>query len=196
MKWITEKISYYRHKNYTTILISTKIEPWQQGLLLGWLCIWAVIGIGILYILLGDNYTESMLKSTNKEKLQLYLILFLVFWGYFLYKIARVYWWRKSGVEFIKIEETKITYKKAFGKYGTAKEYLYENITPIQLIDRPEKSFASVMQSSFWDIGNQTVSFKHFDQEIIFGMQLDPKGAKKIKDFLNKEIKLISNKYT
>ena len=102
--------------------------------------------------------------------------------------------WRKKGVEFIKIEDSKITYKKAFGKYGTANVFLYENISPIQLIERSEKSFSSVMQSSFWDIGNQTVFFKHFNKEIIFGMQLTPKDATKLKDFINKEIKALSNK--
>jgi len=189
MKWITERISYFRHENYTTLLISTKIESWQKGLLLAWLCVWLVIGGAIIYFLVGDNFTESMLENTSKDRLQLFLLIFLIFWGYFFYKITRVFWWRTKGVEFLKIDEDSITYKKAFGKYGAAKKYLYDNIEPIKMIDRTEKSFASVMQSSFWDIGNQTLFFTHFDQEIIFGMQLEKAEARKLKEFMNKEIK-------
>lgn len=189
MKWLSERISYHKHENYTTLIISSKVESWKESLIFGWLMLWTLIGGIIIYFLATDNYTSSMLENTNKKDLQLYLGVFLVLWAYFEYRVGRVYLWRKKGMEYFKFDNDRLIIKRAFGKYGKANEYLYDNISEIKELERKERSFASVMGGSFWDISNETVAFKYFDKQVIFGVQLEEKEAKQLKKFFSDEIK-------
>ena len=87
MKYISERISFHRHDEYTTILISTKVEKWKESLLYGWLMLWVLVGIAIAYVLVTGNYLNLALDNTPKNQLQLFLIIFLVFWAYYLYNV-------------------------------------------------------------------------------------------------------------
>jgi hypothetical protein len=189
MKWLSERISYHIHENYTTVIISSKVESWKESLIFGWLILWTFIGASVVYLLISDIYAPAMLESTTKKDLQLFLSVFLVIWAYFEYRVGRVYWWRKNGMEYFRFKEDRLIIKRAFGNYGKANEYLYENISELKEIERKERSFSSVMGSSFWDIGNEAVSFKYFDKLIILGVQLNEKEKKVLKEFLDKEIK-------
>lgn len=194
MKWISERISYHRHDEYTTILISTKVEKWKEGLLLAWLISWALVGVSIIYVLISGNYLENLATETPQNQLKLFLVLFLVFWAYYLYKIIRVYIWRKKGVEYFKLEKNSLVLKKAFGKIGKANQYLYENMGEIKLIESSPRSFANVMQGAFWDIGNESVQFEYYGKQILFGTQLDANEANKLKQFINAEMKKYAKK--
>ena len=50
MKFISERISYHRHNQYTTILVSSKVEKWKESLLFSWMIMWIAIGALILYL--------------------------------------------------------------------------------------------------------------------------------------------------
>ena len=71
MKWLSERISFHKHENYTTLIISSKIESWKESLIFGWLMLWTIIGGAIIYFLLSDNYSQAMLENTNKKDLQI-----------------------------------------------------------------------------------------------------------------------------
>lgn len=190
MKWLSSRISFHRHKEgYTTVIISTKVEKWKESLIFGWLSIWTILGAVILYFLISGNYSESMLKNTEKKDLQLYLLIFLIFWAYFEYRAIKVYLWRKKGMEYFKVSKGKLILKKAFGKYGKAQEYLISNISNLDLIPFKENGYARVMSGSFWDVGNQTVSFDYHGQKIMFGAQLDKNEASSLKKFIDAELK-------
>lgn len=190
-KWLSERISFFKHKEGdTTIIISTKVDKWKESLLFGWLSLWTLLGLGIIYFLLFGEFTKEMLVNTTKENLRLYLLAFLFFWAYFQYRILKVYIWRKKGMEYFKISKEYITLKKAFGKYGKANQYNLSNIHDIAIIETKQNSYANVMAGSFWDMGNETISFEYQGKFITFGKQLDPIESKALITFLAKEIKL------
>ena len=56
MKWIGDKISYEKHDNFLTIIITGKTESWKSNLMLIWILAWFGAGISILYFSL---YTDS-----------------------------------------------------------------------------------------------------------------------------------------
>jgi len=188
MKWLSERISFHRHDEYTTILISTKVEKWKEGLIMGWMFLWTLVGLAIFYVLLSKTYLENLSSNVPKSQLQLFLVLFLVFWAYYLYKIIKVYIWRKKGVEYFKIDHKALVIKKAFGKIGKANSYAFENMGEIKLIEVSSRSFANVMQSAFWDIGNGTIQFEYHGRQVLFGYQLEKKDSEELRKFLNSEI--------
>jgi len=189
MKYISERISFHRHDEYTTILISTKVEKWKESLLYGWLMLWVLVGIAISYVLVSGKYLNEVTKIEEKNQLQLFLVIFLVFWAYYLYKIIRVYVWRKKGVEYLKLDKDVLIVKKAFGKIGKAHSYQYANMSPVKILEQKANSYSVVMQGAFWDIGNERLSFEYQGKSVIFGIQLDPEESKKLKEFINLEIK-------
>ena len=77
MKWLSDRISFHRHDEYTTILISTKVEKWKEGLLLGWMVLWSLAGMAMLFVLFSDSYLTQLSTNTPKNQLQLFLVLFL-----------------------------------------------------------------------------------------------------------------------
>ena len=193
MKYISERISYHRHNEYTTILISTKVDKWKESLLYGWLMLWVLVGIAISYVLVTGKYLNDSSGNTPKNQLQLFLIIFLVFWAYYLYKIVKVYIWRKKGVEYFKLNKDSLVIKRAFGKIGKAHSYSFKNIGPIKTTEQKEKSYSTVMQSAFWDIGNEKLNFDYDGKSVMFGIQLEAPETKKLKEFLNSEIKKLKN---
>ncbi|MEN8928714.1 MAG: hypothetical protein ABF258_07550 [Flavobacteriales bacterium] len=189
MKYISERISYHRHDSYITVLISAKIEKWKESLLYGWLMLWVLVGVAITYVLITGNYLTQSAENESKNQIQLFLILFMVFWAYYLYRIMRVYTWRKKGVEYLKLTREALIVKRAFGKIGKAKSYALSNIGPLTLLEQKERSYSTVMQGAFWDIGNERLSFDYHEKAIIFGIQLEVQEARKLQQFLNSEIK-------
>ncbi len=194
MKWLSDRISFHRHDEYTTILISTKVEKWKEGLLLGWMVLWSLAGMAMLFVLFSDSYLTQLSTNTPKNQLQLFLVLFLVFWAYYLYKIVKVYIWRNKGVEYFKLDTNSLVIKRAFGKIGKANSYKYENMGGLKLVEASSRSFGRVMQSAFWDIGNETLQFEYHGKQIIFGVQLESEETNKMKQFLNSEISKFKKK--
>lgn len=190
MKWLSPRISFHRHKeDYTTIIISTKVEKWKESLIFGWLSIWTIAGLLIMYFLISGNLTKGTITGDNKSQMQLFALIFLVFWAFFEYRVLKVYLWRKKGMEYFKISNGKFVFKKAFGKFGKAKEYLINNMGDIELIPFKENGYARVMSGAFWDIGNQTLLFDYHGQKVMFGAQLDKKEAKSLQRFIKAELK-------
>ena len=188
MKWLSNRISFHRHDEYTTILISTKVEKWKESMLFAWMMLWSIVGFAIVGVLMSKKYLEQIAGDTPKSQLQLFLILFLVFWGYYLYKIAKVYTWRKKGVEYLKLDKESLLIKRGFGKFGKAKRFRLANMGKIEILERRTRSYSWVMQSAFWDIGNESLEFDYQGAKIIFGVQLDEEETKRLKHFLRTEI--------
>ena len=189
MKWLSDRISYHRHDEYTTILISSKVEKWKESLLFGWMMLWLIIGIAIIYVLISGDYVKMDSAKEVKDQARLFLLLFLVFWAYFAYRIVKVYLWRKKGVEYIKLDKDSFLIKRAFGKMGKAHTYKYNEMRELELIDQPVRSFANVMGSSFWDISNERIKFDFHGKMIAFGIQIEDAEAKKLCNFIQLEVK-------
>lgn len=171
MKLIGDRVSYKVHEDYSTIVISTNIDKWKETLLLTWLVGWTICGSVFFYFLfLGDFVKE--------EKLM--LLVMCVFWLFFEIRIGKVYLWRKSGMEFIKIDKDIMTIKKSIKGFGKAIPYQLGRIKNVQGLELNPKGFSKSMNDSFWVIGQGTVRFFYNEKEVRFGAQLSTKDAEKL----------------
>jgi len=170
---IGDRVSVKKHSNYTTIVISTKVERWQETLMLAWIVAWTFCGGVFLYYLFGGDLGEDE---------RLFLALVSVFWLYFEYRIVKTFLWRKYGIEFIKIDPEKFIIKKSILSYGKANEYLTQQIdaNKVESLKQNPKSFAKVMNDSFWIIGEGAVRFEDKGKFVYFGHQLEPEESEKL----------------
>lgn len=180
MKLIGERVSYKDHEDYSTIVISTKIDRWKETLLLTWLLGWTVCGGVFFYYLFTGGFPREQ---------KLLLLVMCVFWLFFEIRIGKTYLWRKSGMEFIKIDKDILTIKKSIRSFGKAVPYQLGRIKDIQGLELSPKGFNKSMNDSFWVIGQGTVRFFYNGKEVRFGTQLDTKDSSKLAKTLKKMIK-------
>ena len=171
MKWIGNHISYKHHDDYLTIIISGKTDSWKVNLILLWLIAWLCIGFSMLYYSFFSNIFDGQ---------RWYAITFIAFWAYFLYRITRVYLWRKHGMEYVKIDADKFSYKRSIFGYGKANEFLSKNIKKIQLEDFDNKSFSKTYNESFWILGGGVIKITSIDNQLNLGSQLNSVDASKL----------------
>lgn len=179
MKWIGNRVSYKDHKDFFTMIISSKTDQWKMLLMLIWLLIWFSCGLVIIVYLF---FTDELYDR------KIYFYTFLVFWVYFLYKVVRVLIWRRFGIEFIRIDEDKFSVKKSLWGYGRAKEFITSNIKKIKLAPLDEKSFSKVFNDSFWIVGQGTIIINALEKEYNFGSQISKEDGEKIVKVLNSKI--------
>lgn len=183
IKSISDRVSYKDHDDYTTIVISTKIDRWKESLMLFWLMAWTFCGTYFIFELSTNEYDSQTTVA---------LIIMLAFWLYFEVRIGRAFLWRKHGVEFLKIDDNQLFYKRSIKGYGKAKTYFCSNIKHINKIERSKLSPLSFLESSSWFVGGETIRFTHNDKVIQFGMQLSDQEAQKLLDTFKKKVKLNS----
>ena len=93
MKWIGDKISYEKHDDFLTIIITGKTESWKANLVLVWIVAWLGAGISILYFSL---YTDSF------EGQQWYAYTFLHFGFIFFIKYRECIYGENLGWNILK----------------------------------------------------------------------------------------------
>ena len=180
MEWIGNRISYEDHATHFTLIISGKTEDWKFNLMFIWAFAWAICGAIIIYMLL---FTEELKDQGT------YFLTFLIFWGYFFYKITKSILWRKYGMEFIKMDDDILSLKRSLWGYGKAQTFLFDNIISFDLEKLDEKSFAKVFNDSFWVLGQGTVILKTNNKPVNFGAQIPKNEGEKLIKVLNKRLK-------
>ncbi len=180
MKKIGDRISYEKHDGFFTIIISTQIDKWKENLMLMWLLAWTFCGSIFMYYFFNGNIQGD-------EKLTLFVM--IIFWTYFEIRITRAYLWRRFGLEFIRIDEDRVTIKRSIKGYGRATPILSSQIEKITPADLKERSYAKVFNDSFWLIGKGTIRIQAKDDDIYIGSQLNLNDASKLSKEMNKILK-------
>jgi hypothetical protein len=182
MKKIGDRISYEKHEGFFTVIVSTQIDKWKENLILFWLIAWTFCGATFIYYLFNG-------EINGNEKLTLFVM--IIFWLYFEVRITRTYLWRRFGLEFIRIDEDRITIKKSIFGYGRALPIMTTQVKEIIPADLKDKSYAKVFNDSFWLIGKGTIHMITNDDNIYFGSQLEKNDSLK----LSKELMKMVNSY-
>lgn len=180
MKWIGDRVSYKNHENFFTMIITAKTEGWKMWAMIIWSIAWLFSGLVVIYSLFFTN-------EINDSKL--YFVTFLLFWGYFLYKIFRVILWRKYGTEFIRIDQDRFSIKKSIWGFGKAREFLLNNIKNLETESLKENSYAKVFNDSFWIVGQGTIIINVLEKNNNFGAQIPLKDGEEMVKVLTKQIK-------
>jgi membrane protein YdbS with pleckstrin-like domain len=175
MRIISERISIDESAKKISVVILGKMERWKESFLLFWLLAWTFSGtVFIYYYLFPSPYQYSLI-----------MLIFLLFWLYFELKIGKVFLWRRSGFEYIVIENGSLSIKNNLYGYGKVQDYDVQDIQMIEKINVSKKNFFTFMDQSFWVIGGEQVFFKYNGKHIIFGMQISEKEQNSLIQILN-----------
>lgn len=179
MKWIGERTSFVDDKNKTTIVISPENIGWQKPLMGAWFSMWLTIGIVMIWAFV-------TLKLSQQE--QLIVVVFMVFWLYYAYRVGKQFFWLLWGKEFIKINEAGIHLKKGIKKYGKAHTYFLENISKMRMHEVEQTSIQAIWEKSVWIKGGERLEFDYMGKVIRFGRKLNEKDSKLLFQLVSKRI--------
>jgi hypothetical protein len=178
MKWIGKRTSFVDDKLKTTIIIDAEDIGWQKALMGAWFCMWLTIGATMFW-----TFT---LKLSQQELI--IVVIFLVFWSYYAFRVGRQFFWLLWGKEYIKINEAALYLKKGIKGYGKANSYFLENIQKLRVDQPKENSIQSFWESSPWIRGGERLEFDYQGKIIRFGRKLDEKDAKILFNLVTKRI--------
>lgn len=171
VKYISPRVSYREMPGEVTVVISASISKSRQAALTVWLVLFGISGLLVI--------TQIFLPGYNSYQ-RIGFFAFGTFWAYFIYKIGYAWFFRRKGMEFIRIQDGKLTIKRAVSTYGKSVEFFVGNIRDFSLRERNERSFASELENSFWVLGGERLKFDYLGREIRLGMQLSEPEAKKL----------------
>jgi hypothetical protein len=177
---IGDRITISKKDQETIIKILGKTEVWMNHALLGWLLMWTVIGVYVIYyILSSDPSTEQMF----------FFITYVIFWIYFEIKVIYSWLFKSYGFELIKITPNEWYVKRSVFSYGKVRRYVKENIKDIRMVKTERKSINDSLNKSFWIVGNEQIAFDYIGKNIGIGIHLTPKEQSELLMQLRKIMK-------
>lgn len=171
IKYISKRVSYCEKPDEVTVVILAAGTKAKFKVLTVWLVLFTLCGLVLFSQLFVPGY-EGYTKIG--------IFAFTCFWAYFIYKIGYVWFWRKDGREFLRIQDGKLSIKRAIKTYGKSYDFLIGNIKQMDRRELNKRSFATELESSFWVLGAERIKFDYLGREIRFGLQLTEEEAKKL----------------
>lgn len=180
MKVIGDRVSILEKDNVFSLVILPTTDKKKLWVLFLWLMAWTICGLIVF-----ANY----FNITSRDA-KIFIVVYLSFWAYFEFKIARAYAWKKFGKEKLWIKKGKLQYQREVSGRGKIKEFDLELVSNLELIEVSPTSFADNINQSFWIKGGERLEFQCQGKAIRFGMQLNDNEAndvyKALRNFLSK----------
>lgn len=177
MRIISDRVSIVSNDKVFSLVVLPTVEKRKLWILFFWLFAWTVCGI----IVFANYFT------LNNKDAKLFIIIYLSFWFYFEYKIARAFLWKKFGKEKLWIRGGVLYYQREVSGKGKIREFDLNLVSKLKLIEVSSTSFADNINQSFWIKGGERIEFECQNKIVRFGMQLNDKEAREI----IKEIKAV-----
>ncbi len=178
MKIIGERVSILEKDDVFSLVILPTTDKRKLGLMFLWLFAWSVCGI-IVFV--------NLFKIQGRDP-KIFMIVYLSFWFYFEYKIAKAFIWKKFGKEKLWIKKGTLHYQREVSGKGKIEECNLELVNNLNTIELTT-SFADVFNQSFWVKGGERIEFMLQSKPIRLGLQLDDAEAKKVYKELKRFIK-------
>jgi hypothetical protein len=175
MKVIGKRISILKKDNLLSIVILPTGDKRKLGFLFLWLMAWTICGLIVM-----ASYFQ--LKEANAK---LYLIIYLSFWAYFEFNIARTYLWKRFGKEKLWVKEGILHYQREVNQKGKIKEFNLDLISRFRIVELSQAKFSDTINQSFWVKGGERLEFDSQSQLIRLGMQLTDEEARVILNEVN-----------
>jgi len=192
-KFIGDRISFEDHQNSTTIIITPKRVLWKEILLGLWVAGFGFAGLYMIYLLffggldsleVGTNFDEDV-----RRQQQIYLIVFIAFWGYFEFVTLKTFLWIVKGRELIMIDSEAMSVKKSILGYGRQHRYFFENIKKFRYEKPDSLSLNTFLDNSYWSTGSEVYKLDYFGKTKSFGRKVDHKDATILFRLLNDRLK-------
>lgn len=175
---MSNQIEIIENETCLSIKINALFDKSKQQLLFFWILLFSLCGAAIL----------SQFFFYYPIETKLFFGVYIAFWLFFEFKVVYAFRWRKYGSELLTIENNTLVLSKTIAKRGITERYDLNEISNFELIKYKE-NFVYAINSNYWSINKYTLSFKHNNKTVPFGIDLDEKIAKKVLHTINNFVK-------
>jgi len=175
MKVIGKRISILKKDNLLSIVILPTDDNKKLRLLFLWLMAWSICGVIVV-----ANYFQVQAQDQK-----VYLIIYLSFWAYFEFNIARTFIWKKFGREKLWIQDGILHYQREINKKGKIKEFNLDLISRFRIVELSLTKLTDTINQSFWMRGGERLEFDSQSNLIRLGMQLTDEEARLVLNEVN-----------
>ncbi len=184
MEFISDNVSVDQSKGRLSVVISQKLEGWKKSLFVTWFVFWSCCGVYFIVALTTEPARETKLM----------ILVLLVFWTYYAWKIGKALMWRLKGVEQWRVLDGVLTVKDSINGFGKPKKYFAENIQKFGLMEIDKASWKWHMSNSIWQIGGERIGFEYFGKRIGIGKGLSDRDAEQVVHKVGKALKAETRK--
>lgn len=178
MKKIGKQISVEKtDKAALKVVIKPFVEAGKMLQLKLWSYAWSICGLIIITSLFTYDY--------NKDEYVMVGI-FLIFWGYFEYKVIYALRWNLKGEEVIELDGQQMIYTKLLAGRGLPQFFDIKMMKHFIYNEATERGFFSDVIKSSWFVGGEVIQFAYDDSLKSLGMKLPKKDADQLIVLLNK----------
>jgi hypothetical protein len=159
------------------IRVQPIISKTHSVIILVWLLLWTLCGLIV--------FTQFFAPISRENKIL--MAAWMAFWAFFEFRVFTVYQWKKSGYEEIEIQKERFILRKK--QAGPVKEIQFhtDELSALSTVDFNERKYSPKVNSSFFSLGLETISFKCGGNIYRFGYQLTKEEGLRI-------MKLLKNK--
>lgn len=180
MSKIGDRIVIHKSKEGIKVEITPKISLKDSRMLNMWLSAWSIMGITVTFMLF---FQWSLLQRSEI----VLLLIYLVFWSYFEFKVLYAYRWNKIGKEIVEIKNEKFSYLKLVGKRGLPFECNVSDLSNFQYEESTEKGIWNDINRAAWMVAGEVIQYKFGKRVRRLGMKLSRKDAEQLSSLLNKQ---------
>ena len=165
---IGDRITFDHSEDALRVDIRQQIPPAQMSLLSIWLVAWCALEAAVVYF-----WTQE----PNEGNAWLGYAIYSAFWGFFAFRIGKVWLWRWRGREVLLIDREGVSVAMAFGQRGLPDFFAHGTYsTPRRIKENPQQILRT-FEKAFWSMGGETLQFSSGKRTMVFGKQLSDRDA-------------------
>tara|TARA_B110000211_G_C13927929_1_gene485844 strand:+ start:223 stop:774 length:552 start_codon:yes stop_codon:yes gene_type:complete len=141
----------------------------------------------LAYSLCGLVILSSFLFHEFKNSQEVLLVvIFLLFWGYFEFKVLYAIQWNRKGKEIITMKDGVFSYVKQLSKRGIPLEMKIDKMKPFGMIEDTEGGFWNEINNSTFIVGGEVIEYMSDESIKRLGIKLSKKDGSQLVTLLNK----------
>ena len=116
----------------------------------------------------------------------LMIVIFLLFWGYFEFKVLYAIQWNRKGKEIITMKDGTFSQVKQLSKRGIPIEMEINKMRPFGMIEDTEGGFWNEINNSSFIVGGEVIEYMSNESIKRLGIKLSKKDGSQLVTLLNK----------
>ncbi|MED5336050.1 MAG: hypothetical protein VX880_07020, partial [Bacteroidota bacterium] len=148
-----------------------------------WLVTWCALEAAVVYF-----WTQE----PNEGNAWLGYAIYSAFWGFFAFRIGKVWLWRLRGREVLVVDRKGVSIAMAFGERGLPDFFAHGTYSLPQRIKENPQQILRTFESAFWSLGGETLQFSCGKRTMVLGKQLSDRDADTLLKMVQSAIRRLS----
>ena len=165
---IGDRITVDHSEDALRVDIRQQIPPAQMSLLSIWLVAWCALEAAVVYF-----WTQE----PNEGNAWLGYAIYSAFWGFFAFRIGKVWLWRLRGREVLVVDRKGVSIAMAFGERGLPDFFAHGAFKDLRRVEENPTQIMRTFEQAFWSMGGETLQFNAGRRTMVFAGSISVRAS-------------------